>query len=45
MALMLDNNRVVKARVGADLQPVAQQHTTWVFHQLSDIDKLRKRFR
>jgi predicted outer membrane protein len=45
LALMLDNNRVVKARVGADLQPVAQQHTTWVFHQLSDIDKLRKRFR
>ena len=45
LALMLDNNRVVKARIGADLQPVAQQHTTWVFHQLSDIDKLRKRFR
>jgi predicted outer membrane protein len=43
--LVLDNNRVVKARIGADLQSVAVQHTTWLFHQSSDIEKLRKKFR
>jgi predicted outer membrane protein len=43
--LILDNNRTVKARIGPELQPVAQQHTTWLFHQSADIDKLRKRLK
>jgi predicted outer membrane protein len=44
MTLVLDNNRVVKAQIAPELQPVAQAHTTWLFHQLSDIGKLRKKF-
>jgi predicted outer membrane protein len=43
--LILDNNRVVKARIGAEMQPVAQEHTTWLFHQSADIDKLRRKFK
>jgi predicted outer membrane protein len=45
VTLILDNNRVVKARVADDLQPVAREHTTWLFHQAADYDKLRKRFK
>lgn len=43
--LILDNNRVVKAQIGPELQPVAREHTTWLFHQSADMDKLRKRFK
>jgi predicted outer membrane protein len=43
--LILDNNRTVKARIGPALQPIAQEHTTWLFHQYADIDKLRKKFK
>ncbi len=43
--LILDNNRVVKARIGPELQPVAQEHTTWLFHQSADIGSLRKKFK
>src|SRR2546422_445061 len=43
--LILDNNRVVKARIGRQLQPVAQDHTTWLFHQAADMDKLRRKFK
>lgn len=43
--LILDNNRVVKRQIGPDLQPVAQEHTTWLFHQSADLDKLRKKFK
>jgi predicted outer membrane protein len=43
--LILDNNRVVKAQIGPELQPVAQAHTTWLFHQSADMDKLRKKFK
>lgn len=43
--LILDNNRVVKARIGPDLQPVAVEHTTWLFHQSVDISGLRKKFK
>ena len=43
--LILDNNRVVKAQIGPELQPVAQEHTTWLFHQSADMDKLRKKFK
>jgi len=43
--LILDNNRVVKARIGPELQPVAQEHTTWLFHQSTEISGLRKRFK
>jgi len=43
--LILDNNRVVKAHIGPELQPVAQAHTTWLFHQAADMDKLRKKFK
>jgi predicted outer membrane protein len=45
MALILNNNRVVKAQIAPELQPVAVQHTTWVFHQLPDIDKALKKFK
>jgi predicted outer membrane protein len=43
--LILDNNRVVKSRIGSELQPVAQAHTTWLFHQSAEMDKARKKFR
>src|SRR2546428_9562800 len=42
--LILDK-RVVKAQVGPELQPVAQEHTTWLFHQSAEMDKLRKKFK
>jgi hypothetical protein len=42
--LILDNNRVVKPQISPELQPVAQAHTTWLFHQSSDLGKLRKKF-
>ncbi len=43
--LILDNNRVVKRQIGPDLQPVAQEYTTWLFHQSAELDKLRKKFK
>jgi predicted outer membrane protein len=43
--LILDNNRTVKPQIGPELQAVAQQHTTWLFHQSADIDKLSKKFK
>jgi predicted outer membrane protein len=43
--LILDNNRTVKANIGPDLQPVAREHTTWLFHQSADMDKLRKKYK
>jgi predicted outer membrane protein len=43
--LILDNNRAVKARIGPELQPVAQEHTTWLFHQSADIGGLKKKFK
>ncbi len=43
--LVLDNNRVVKAQIGPDLQPLAQEHSIWLFHQYGDMDKLRKKFK
>lgn len=43
--LLLDNNRVVKAQLAPELQPIAQEHTTWLFHQSVEADKLRKRFK
>jgi len=43
--LILDNNRLVKARIGREMQPVAQEHTTWLFHQSADIGGLRKKFK
>ena len=43
--LVLDNNRTVKPRLAGQLQPVAVDHTTWLFHQLPDIDKLAKKFK
>ena len=43
--LILDNNRAVKAHIGPELQPVAQEHTTWLFHQSADIGALRKKFK
>ena len=42
--LIVDNNRNVKPRVPRDLQPVAADLTTWLFHQLPEIDQLGKRF-
>jgi predicted outer membrane protein len=42
--LILDNNRVVKAQIAPELQPVAQAHTTWLFHQSADLGKVRKNF-
>jgi len=45
LTLMLDNNRNVKPRLAGQLQPVAVDHTTWLFHQLADIDKLAKKFK
>ena len=45
LTLILDNNRTVKAKIGPELQPVAREHTTWLFHQSTDIDKLRKKFK
>jgi predicted outer membrane protein len=43
--LILDNNRFVKAHIGPELQAVAQEHTTWLFHQSADIGGLRKKFK
>jgi len=43
--LILDNNRTVKAHIAAELQPVAQEHTSWLFHQSAHIDKLLKKFK
>ena len=43
--LILDNNRAVKAHIGPEMQPVAQEHTTWLFHQSADISGLRKKFK
>ena len=43
--LILDNNRVVSARVTPEFQPVVREHTTWLFHQSVEADKLRKRFK
>jgi predicted outer membrane protein len=43
--LILDNNRVVKAQIGPELQPLAQEHTTWLFHQSADMDKVRRKFK
>ena len=43
--LILHNNRVVKALIGPELQLVAQEHTTWLFHQSADIAGLRKKFK
>src|SRR3989442_6606272 len=43
--LNLDNNRVVKPQIAPELQPVAQEHTTWLFHQSAELDKLRKKFK
>lgn len=43
--LILDNNRTVKTNIGSELQPVAREHTTWLFHQSADLDKLRKKFK
>jgi len=43
--LILDNNRVVSARATPELQPVVREHTTWLFHQSVEADKLRKRFK
>src|SRR2546425_1002000 len=43
--LILDNNRVVKPQIAPELQPVAQEHTTWLFHQSAELDKLRKKFK
>jgi predicted outer membrane protein len=45
MTLILDNNRTVKPHIGPALRPLAQEHTTWLFHQSADIDKLRKKFK
>jgi predicted outer membrane protein len=42
--LILDNNRVVKAQIGPELQPVARAHTTWLFHQSADLGKVQKKF-
>jgi len=36
---------VVKAQIGPELQPLAQEHSIWVFHQYGDMDKLRKKFK
>jgi len=43
--LILDNNRTVKARIGPELQPIAREHTIWLFHQSADIEKLRKKYK
>ncbi len=43
--LIIDNNRVVKPRIAPELQPVAQEHTTWLLHQSAELDKLRKKFK
>jgi len=43
--LILDNNRAVKTQIAPDLRPVAQEHTTWLFHQSAEIDRLRKKFK
>ena len=43
--LILDNNLNVKAHIGPDLQPLAREHTTWLFHQSADMDKLRRKFK
>ena len=44
--LILDNNRNVSARVAdPGLRAMAQAHTTWLFRQSVEVDKLRKKFR
>ena len=43
--LILDNNVNVKPKLGPELQPIAREHTTWLFHQSADLDKLRKKFK
>jgi len=43
--LIVDNNRTVKAHIGPDLQPIAQAHTTWLFHQTTEIYRLHKKFK
>ena len=45
VTLLLDNNRVVKAQIGPELQPLAQEHSIWVFHQFGDMEQLRKKFK
>jgi predicted outer membrane protein len=44
ITLIVDNNRAVKAHIGPELQAIAQAHTTWLFHQTTEILKLRKKF-
>ena len=44
MALVLDNNREVKPLIGPELQPLAKAHTTYLFHQLSDMSKVKEKF-
>ena len=43
--LILDNNVNVKPKLGPELQPIAREHTTWLFHQSADLDNLRKKFK
>ena len=43
--LVLDNNRTVKPNLDPALKSIAEAHTTWLFHQMSDMDKLRKKFK
>jgi hypothetical protein len=35
----------VKASIGPELQPVAREHTIWLFHQSADIAKLRTKYK
>src|SRR5262249_24582483 len=42
--LILDNNRVVKPHLTPELLPVATEHTSWLFLQSVEMDKLRKKF-
>jgi predicted outer membrane protein len=43
--LLIDNNKAVKPRISPELMPVATAHTTWLFHQFADLDKLLKKFK
>ncbi len=44
--LILDNNRTVSAQAaGAGLGETAREHSTWLFRQLGETDKLRKKFK
>jgi predicted outer membrane protein len=45
ITLIVDNNRAVKAHIGPELQAIAQAHTTWLFHQTTEILKVRKKFK